>query len=124
MTGSTYLPFPLLGEAARPLPDSVLPPRPATGVLYPTLLSSTVQSSIAFTSMAHGNVAAAICAATSASLLGMLTPLPATWWPAGGAGVRVSEGQIPDIVLQLLLPILLGKLLRRRVGPWIRRTGR
>ncbi len=40
------------------------------------VLPSTVQSSIAFTSIARGNVPAALCAATASNLLGMaLTPL-------------------------------------------------
>jgi len=119
---STFVLFPLLGEAARLLPDSVLPPQLYTGVLFLTLLPSTVQSSIAFTAMARGNVAAAICAATFSSLLGIvLTPLLAAWLLAGGAGVHVSGSQVLDIVLQLLVPFALGQLLRRWVGPWIGR---
>lgn len=120
--GCTFVLFPLLGEAARLLPDSVLPAPLRTGVLFLTLLPSTVQSSIAFTAMARGNVAAAICAATFSSLLGIvLTPLLAAWLLAGGAGVSISGGRVLDIVLQLLVPFLLGQLLRRWIGPWIGR---
>ncbi|WP_354641929.1 bile acid:sodium symporter family protein [Kitasatospora camelliae] len=120
--GCTFVLFPLLGEAARVLPDSVLPPPLYTGVLFLTLLSSTVQSSIAFTSMARGNVAAAICAATFSSLAGIvLTPLLAAWLLAGASGAAVSGEQVLDIVLQLLVPFAAGQLLRRWVGPWIRR---
>lgn len=120
--GCTFVLFPLLGEAARALPDAVLGPQLYTGVLFLTLLPSTVQSSIAFTSMARGNVAAAICAATFSSLLGIvLTPLLAAWLLTTGAGVTVSGQQILDIVLQLLVPFALGQLVRRWVGPWIGR---
>ncbi|WP_145792619.1 bile acid:sodium symporter family protein [Kitasatospora atroaurantiaca] len=120
--GCTFVLFPLLGEAARVLPDAVLGPQLYTGVLFLTLLPSTVQSSIAFTSMARGNVAAAICAATFSSLLGIvLTPLLAAWLLTSEAGVQVSGEQILDIVLQLLVPFAAGQLLRRWVGPWIRR---
>ncbi|MBB4947415.1 sodium/bile acid cotransporter 7 [Kitasatospora gansuensis] len=120
--GSTFVLFPLLGEATRLLPSAVLAPQLATGVLFLTLLSSTVQSSIAFTSMARGNVAAAICAATFSSLVGIvLTPLLAAWLLAGGAGVRISGQQVLDIVLQLLVPFALGQLLRRWVAPWLKR---
>ncbi|GLW70324.1 bile acid:sodium symporter [Kitasatospora phosalacinea] len=120
--GCTFVLFPLLGEATRLLPDAVLPPQLFTGVLFLTLLPSTVQSSIAFTSVAGGNVAAAICAATFSSLLGVvLTPLLAAWLLSGAAGVSVDGGQVLDIVLQLLVPFALGQLLRRRVGPWIAR---
>ncbi|WP_441250707.1 bile acid:sodium symporter family protein [Kitasatospora sp. McL0602] len=118
----TFVLFPLLGEATRLLPDGVIGPQLRVGVLFLTLLPSTVQSSIAFTSMARGNVAAAICAATFSSLLGIvLTPLLAAWLLAGSTGVRISGGQILDIVLQLLVPFALGQLLRRWVGPWIAR---
>ncbi|MEV7213892.1 bile acid:sodium symporter family protein [Kitasatospora cineracea] len=120
--GCTFVLFPLLGEATRLLPDAVLPPQLFTGVLFLTLLPSTVQSSIAFTSVAGGNVAAAICAATFSSLLGIvLTPLLAAWLLAGSSGVGVDGGQVLDIVLQLLVPFALGQLLRRWVGPWITR---
>ncbi|WP_280717194.1 bile acid:sodium symporter family protein [Kitasatospora sp. MAP5-34] len=120
--GCTFVLFPLLGEAARFLPGSVLSPQLYTGVLFLTLLPSTVQSSIAFTSMARGNVAAAICAATFSSLLGIvLTPLLATWLLTGGAGVQVNGGQILDILLQLLVPFTIGQLLRRWLAPWVTR---
>jgi len=40
-------------------------------------LPSTVQSAIALTSIAQGNVAGTVCAATASSLIGLLlTPLP------------------------------------------------
>lgn len=120
--GCTFVLFPLLGEATRLLPDAVLPPQLFTGVLFLTLLPSTVQSSIAFTSIAGGNVAAAICAATFSSLLGiLLTPLLAARLLPGPTGVTVDGGQVLAIVLQLLVPFALGQLLRPRVGPWIAR---
>ncbi|MFI6449078.1 bile acid:sodium symporter family protein [Kitasatospora sp. NPDC050543] len=118
----TFVLFPLLGEAARLLPASMLAPQLATGVLFLTLLPSTVQSSVAFTSMARGNVAAAICAATFSSLIGIvLTPLLAAWLLAADTGVRINGGQILDIVLQLLVPFAAGQLLRRWVAPWLGR---
>ncbi|WP_431679996.1 bile acid:sodium symporter family protein [Kitasatospora sp. KL5] len=120
--GCTFVLFPLLGEAARLLPEQVLPARLYIGVLFLTLLPSTVQSSIAFTSMAGGNVAAAVCAATFSSLAGIvLTPLLAAWLLPGGSGVTVDAGQVADIVLQLLVPFLLGQLLHRWIGPWLGR---
>ena len=53
---ATFVAFPLLGLAARALVPSVLTPGLYTGVLFLCLVPSTVQSSIAFTSIAHGNV--------------------------------------------------------------------
>ena len=76
VAASTFVIFPLLGMFSMPLWNSVLGPDLCMGMLYVCMLPSTVQSSIAFTSMAGGNVAAAICSASVSSLLGVfLTPL-------------------------------------------------
>ena len=82
------------------------------------VLPSTVQSSIAFTSIARGNVAAALCAATASNLFGIvLTPLLAGLLLSAHGGF--SARGVGDIVLQLLLPFLAGQLARpldRRLG--------
>ncbi|KOG91015.1 bile acid:sodium symporter family protein [Streptomyces varsoviensis] len=111
----TFALFPLLGLALRQLPESVLGAEQATGILFLCLLPSTVQSSVALTSMARGNVAAAICSASFSTLLGVvLTPLLAALLLSGGASgtVPFSMGQVTDIVVQLLLPFLAGQLAR------------
>ncbi|KPH60680.1 bile acid:sodium symporter, partial [Novosphingobium sp. ST904] len=66
--------FPLIGLGVSAIPG--LEPSLATGVLFLTLLPSTVQSSIAFTAIAGGNVAAAVCSASFSNLAGIfLTPV-------------------------------------------------
>ena len=52
----TYLLFPVLGLAVVWLVGPMLAPGLQSGLLYLTLVPSTVQSSIAFTSIAKGNV--------------------------------------------------------------------
>src|ERR1700744_955576 len=52
--GSTFILFPALGLLGKGLPASRLPKPLATGILYLCCLPSTVQSSIAFTSIARG----------------------------------------------------------------------
>jgi sodium/bile acid cotransporter 7 len=86
---STYLLFPLLGLAARVLVPSVLSPELCAGVMFLCCLPSTVQSSIAFTSIARGNVAAAICSASFSNLIGIvLTPsLVALFLFTSGGGI-------------------------------------
>src|SRR6478736_6393488 len=70
---STYALFPLLGLGLNALP--LLEGSLATGMLFLTLLPSTVQSSIAFTAIARGDVAAAVCSASFSNLIGIfLTP--------------------------------------------------
>ena len=73
---STFVIFPLIGLAMRALVPWALPGTLYVGMLWICLVPSTVQSSINFTSIAHGNVAGAIVAATTSNLLGtFLTPL-------------------------------------------------
>ncbi|MEU3744466.1 MULTISPECIES: bile acid:sodium symporter family protein [Streptomyces] len=108
----TFLLFPLLGLAARGLVPTVLTPQLYGGLLFLCLVPSTIQSSIAFTSIARGNVPAAICAGSFSSLAGIvLTPLLAALLLGGSTGA-LSADSLLKIVLQLLVPFLAGQLLR------------
>ncbi|OUD04566.1 bile acid:sodium symporter family protein [Streptomyces swartbergensis] len=117
----TFVAFPLLGLAARGLVPVILTDPLYQGLLFLTLVPSTVQSSIAFTSMARGNVPAAICAGSFSSLVGIIaTPLLAASL-LGGSGGGFSADSLLKIVLQLLVPFLAGQLLRRWIGEFITR---
>ena len=117
---STFVLFPLLGVAARLLVPEVLSPQLYQGVLFLCLLPSTVQSSIAFTTIARGNTAAAVCSATFSSLFGIvLTPLLAALLLSTQGGV--SAGAVLGIVGQLLLPFVAGQLTRRWTAGWMGR---
>lgn len=107
--------FPALGLLLIRLPG--LDPGLSAGLLYLTLLPSTVQSSIAFTSIAGGNVPAAVCGATLSNVLGIfLTPLlVATLMQVPGSQAQVSLDSVKNIALQLLLPFVVGHC----VGPWL-----
>jgi sodium/bile acid cotransporter 7 len=103
--------FPLLGLGTTLAAGSILTPTLASGLLFLTLLPSTVQSSIAFTSIARGNVPAAVCSASASNLLGIgLTPLLVAAVMGGEA--RVSGGEVWTIVFQLLVPFVAGHLSR------------
>ncbi|MER7665632.1 bile acid:sodium symporter family protein [Streptomyces sp. NPDC096193] len=118
---ATFLVFPLLGLAARGLEPWLLTPQLYSGLLFLCLVPSTIQSSIAFTSMARGNVPAAICAGSFSSIAGIvLTPLLAAIVLGGRAG-GFSADSLLRIVLQLLVPFLAGQLLRRWVGGFLTR---
>jgi sodium/bile acid cotransporter 7 len=115
---STFLAFPLLGLAARGIAPGLLTPPLWAGLLMLCVLPSTVQSSIAFTSIARGNIAAALCAATASNLFGiLLTPLLAGLLLSthGGFSTRGMGG----IVLELLLPFAAGQLVRPWLGSWL-----
>jgi sodium/bile acid cotransporter 7 len=117
---ATFVLFPLLGLGLRYALAGVLPDSLLVGLLFLCLLPSTVQSSIAFTSIAHGNVAAAVCSASLSNLLGIfLTPaLVALLMNLKGG---VSAGAVLDIILQLLAPFLAGHFLRPWIGAFVAR---
>jgi sodium/bile acid cotransporter 7 len=118
----TFVVFPLLGIAARLLVPTVLTPDLYTGVLFLCLLPSTVQSSIAFTSIAHGNVSAAIVSASLSNMLGVvLSPLLVVTLMSTTGGLRVDGSAALDIVLQLLAPFVAGQLLRPWLAAWVHR---
>jgi sodium/bile acid cotransporter 7 len=115
---STFALFPLLGLAIGVATHGLMSRDLYIGVLFLCALPSTVQSSIAFTSIARGNVSAAICSASASNLLGIfLTPLLiGVMLSAHGSGFSLHA--IGAIALQLLLPFVLGQIVRPRFGAW------
>ena len=120
---ATYGLFPLLGLAAASAP--LLAPELAAGMLFLTLLPSTVQSSIAFTSIARGNVAAAVCSASFSNLAGIfVTPILVMLLMSGAGEAHISFTSARTILLLLLLPFALGHALRPLLAEWIGRRKR
>jgi sodium/bile acid cotransporter 7 len=116
---STFILFPALGLVVTTLLRPWMDPTLSIGIMFVCVLPSTVQSSIAFTSIARGNVPAALCSASVSNLFGMvLTPalvallLTAT---SGGFSTKALE----DIALQLLAPFIAGQILRPLIGAWL-----
>jgi sodium/bile acid cotransporter 7 len=120
---STFVMFPLLGVALKPVLSPLVTPALYTGILFLCTLPSTVQSSIAFTSMAKGNVPAAVCSASASSLLGIfITPaLVGLLVSNHGATTGSPWHTVGNIVLQLLVPFIAGQLLRPAIGKWVDR---
>ena len=121
---STFALFPLIGLGLTAALSRWLPADLSAGLMFVCVLPSTVQSSIAFTSIARGNVPAALCSASVSNLLGMvLTPLlVGVLLTTHGSGFSLKA--LTDIALELLLPFGLGQVLRPWVGPWITRRKR
>lgn len=118
---STFILFPLAGLVTVHVARHWIDPILLTGILFLTLLPSTVQSSIAFTAIARGNVAAAVCSASLSNLMGIvLTPVLAGLLIASS---RTGHGwnwhAVNDIVMQLLVPFLSGHFLRPLIGQWV-----
>lgn len=119
----TFILFPLLMLSLQPLIRPVLGDELWVGMLYLAALPGTVQSAIAFTSMARGNIPAAVCAASASSLVGILvTPLLVKMMLDADAGTTGMLEAVIKISLQLLLPFLLGHYMRRWIGDWIDRN--
>lgn len=122
---STFVIFPILGILLQTLARPLLGPSLAAGLLFLCLLPSTVQSSIAFTSIAAGNVPAALCAATVSNLVGvLLTPALVGLLMSSTVGSVVSTGTVTAIVVQILLPFAAGQLLRPWLAEWTGRNRR
>ena len=110
----TYVLFPLLGLVVVALVGPLVGPSLSAGLLYLTLVPSTVQSSIAFTSIAKGNVAGAVVSASASNILGVfLTPALAWLLMSNTGRVEFTTSTIVDIMLQLFLPFVAGQLSRR-----------
>ncbi len=122
---STFVVFPLLGLVLRPLLSHLTTPELYLGILYLCVLPATVQSAIAFTSMARGNISAAICSASLSTLLGVfITPVLVQLIVLPGAGAGSTLDSIVRILLQLMAPFLAGHLLRPWIGEWVRQRAK
>ena len=122
---ATFVLFPICGLVLRSLPW--IDPALGTGLLFLTLLPSTVQSSIAFTAIARGNVAAAVCSASFSNFFGIFATPALVALTIGGAGQGGGGGSlaaIEAIVVQLLVPFLAGHLLRPLIGGFVMRQKR
>jgi len=117
----TFVMFPLIGLALKPIVSPLVGRELYVGLLYLCALPATVQSAIAFTSLARGNVPAAICSAAASSLLGIfLTPL-LVYLLVGVEGAAVGLQAVLKIVVQLLAPFVLGQMARRWIAGWVER---
>lgn len=118
---STFALFPVLGILMRPLCEPLIGTELFMGMLYICTLPSTVQSSIAFTSIARGNIPAAICAASFSNLMGIiLTPiLVGLLFSVNAGSDAFSLSAVYKIVLLLLVPFVAGQLARRWIADWV-----
>lgn len=118
----TFAVFPLLGLAIAPVAALWLPGAIGLGFLYIGCLPSTVQSSIAFTSISNGNVSGAICAASISNLVGVvLSPLLFASLMPQGAGYEVEPAAIWRIIQQILLPFIVGQFCRPLLSNFLNR---
>jgi sodium/bile acid cotransporter 7 len=120
---TTFVLFPLLGVLVGGIGSPLLPQGLAAGFVFLCCLPSTMQASVAFTSIAGGNVPAAVCSASISNLAGVfVTPLLIAL--VMGIHGGISPGSIEDIVLRILVPFILGQALHPVLGGWAKRHPR
>jgi len=113
---ATFLLFPLLIIAIKPFfsSDAYLL---WLSVFYLAALPSTVSSSVVMVSVAEGNIPAAIFNASISSLLGIfITPLWMGIFLESANGEFDIRNIIFKLILQVLLPVVLGMLLHSSLG--------
>ena len=119
---STFILFPVLGLLFQWWHPVDVSPQIYSGFVYLCILPATVQSAIAFTSLAGGNVAAAVCSASASSLLGIfVSPLLVSLLMHVQGTTGNGLEQVGHIVLQLLVPFIAGHLLRPLIGGFVER---
>lgn len=90
------------------------------GFLFLSFLPTTVSSAIVFTTLCRGNVSGAIFNCTLSTLLGVfITPFYCLSFLSIGQGadITVFLQMLANIAVGLLLPLILGQLLRKNLAP-------
>jgi sodium/bile acid cotransporter 7 len=116
---STFLVFPLLVLLLFPFMQSAHLHTLWLALLFLAALPSTVSSSVVMVSMAKGNVPAAIFNASISGLIGIvLTPLWMGLFMKGTqAGFNLGSIYF-KLLVEILLPVLMGISLQRFFGKW------
>ena len=117
---STYVLFPVLGYVLKFILEDMITPELYLGILFICAMPSTVQSSITLTSLARGNVPAAICSASFSNIIGMILSPVLVYVLLGSSNkLEVNFSSVVDILTQLFIPFVLGQLSRFCIGNWI-----
>ena len=121
MLGFVFVAMPLAGWGLASLSAATLPPLLVAGIIYVSILPSTVQSAISYASIAGGNVATSVVGAALSNLAGiLLTPALAALL-LGAVGVGMDSSVVVKIATMLLLPFALGQLAQGWLGAWAAR---
>ncbi|GFM81069.1 transporter [Pseudomonas cichorii] len=118
----TFVVFPVLWLIGNKLLSAYIPALLMLGFLYLCALPSTISSSVALTGSAKGNVPAAILNASLSSVLGIfITPWLVSLVVGTGSGGIDLGSTLLDLCGMLLLPLILGQLIRPLAGKFFAR---
>jgi len=113
----TFVVFPVIWLICSKAFGSYVPALLMLGFLYLCALPSTISSSVALTGSAGGNVPAAILNASMSSVFGIfMTPWLVSLVIGTGSGGIDLGPTLLKLSLMLLLPLILGQLLRPLIG--------
>lgn len=117
--GITFILFPLIVLIFFPLFKGTEYLKFWLAMFFLATLPSTVSSSVVMVSIAKGNIPAAIFNASISGLLGIVfTPLWMGFFlDSSMAGFDFTDTLV-DLILQILLPVILGLVLNRFWGKW------
>jgi len=120
--GMTFVVIPLLGLMLATVSAGWLPADLRLGLVFLSVLPSTVSSAVALTATAGGNVPGALFNATASSLLGVvLTPLWMGFYLRSGGESGSLFPVVLDLVKWLLLPMAAGQVGRIWLAGWAAR---
>lgn len=111
--------IPLLFLLMTTLLGNWLTPDLTTGFLYLALLPTTLSTAAAFTAQAGGHTVGALCNAALANLLGIfIVPVAVLYLTSQVGPAQPLLPLVRTIIVLLLLPFLLGQMLRPLVRSW------
>lgn len=113
---STFILFPVIIILLKPLFNTVFLQQVWLPFFFLAALPSTVSSSVVMVSIAGGNIPAAIFNASISSMLGVfITPLWMSIFLKQTGNVELG-GIIIKLLLQVLLPVIIGLFLHKKFG--------
>ncbi len=111
--------MPLAGQAVATIATPFLPAIFITGLVFLTILPSTVQSAISYSSIAGGNVAASVMAAAALNLSAIfITPLLVVLLIGGVGNAGIGGDVVIKIAAIVLLPFTIGQIAQGKLGSW------
>jgi len=116
--------YPLIGLAWPHMPAWLLAPALAPGMVYLCCMPSTIQSNVALTASARGDVAAAVCSASASNLIGVVLAPVLVGLMMKTQGIGISATAIEGVFLQLLVPFALGQVAHPWLGKYTERYKR
>ncbi|MGQ7867814.1 bile acid:sodium symporter family protein [Sunxiuqinia sp. sy24] len=121
----TFLIFPLIVLAFRPLFVGTENEILWLSVFFLAALPSTVSSSVVMVSIAEGNISSAIFNASISGVIGILiTPLWMSIFLEKQSEAFAFGEVLHDLVVQILIPVFIGLVLHRWWGKWANRNKR